>query len=159
MFKFENLKIITILILLLTSFNCLGQSKSETELWIKKLYNTYKLDTEKKNELLFAAGDIFQMKHPGYGCGVWSSIPLKDIVFIEIIENDFKEKNVVTINLFSNTANSINNKTHFINSKVHIINEMSFNLKPSFIAQGFKEKMGNALVDLIELKGGNAIIK
>ena len=171
-------KIILSLFILLTSASSICQSKTETEKWINENINDFPVSygdnpIEVVENIFVENGNLYFYHHwknekDNYYSGTWSKLALKDIKSIEYTYDKSSNLNYKWIELHFNfnKGKSLEGKTNEFQGKDNV--EYKIQLQKTIIPQrlnldfensGMKKRIEKALLHLIKLYGGNAIVK
>jgi len=131
----------------------IGQNKTETIQWITEKFDAYKNPlegkTEIRNDYIYRIGsDELRVK-------------IKNIKKIAIKKSSYNSVDYATIELMFDAGKleyKENKDPEFKISKNESDKKISLIVLPNFLTDGLKERMEKALVHLVKLSGGNAVI-
>lgn len=168
-----------ILFAVLFSYSALGQSKEETEEWINQNINDFPVSygdnpIDVKENIFIENGFLYFYHHwerndENYYSGSWDKVALKDIKSIEYSYDKSPDLDnrwvAIHLNFAKGKCYSAKLKNGF-QRKEDVSYELSYErtavIKRSnmdFVNSGMKKRIEKALLHIIKLNGGNAIIK
>ncbi|NYJ26633.1 hypothetical protein [Allomuricauda sp. ARW1Y1] len=155
-------RIVFVLLVILNCGSLNAQSKRETELWISEKYNYYKYNNRlhKNNFLRFDSEKIILIK----SYGSYSGISYQNVESIKISPFKVDDREGFTISFYCNSGNKCIEEgeyknQHLIPEERKLNNYFSIYLDKKFEEDDMPKRMEKALLHLIKLNGGEAIIK
>lgn len=169
----------TILFILISNAILFGQTKQETEDWINNNINSYPVDYGENSfeffeNITIEDGNLvlynhFKSKNSNYYTGNWFKVSLKDIKSIDYSYDKSPGLDNKWINLKLNfiEGKSLEKKVTFpTNAQEQSVYKKNpekavivMRLNMEYVQSGMKQRMEKALLHIIKLYGGTAIIK
>jgi hypothetical protein len=155
---FKNLKFFILFIVMTNSFFSFSQDKIETEEWIIKIYNEYEREFNSEFDLIFENNFlVYTYFNSNF------RVKVSDITKIEIINervNKSDNEGWSSIYIYFNKGKL---QTKEKKESKYITSENGNNIKillsSNFITDGYTERIQKALIHLVKLNGGKAVIK
>lgn len=155
--------------LILNSYMIFGQDKNETESWIIEKYDEYERSINSNMDLWIEDGylyyyfTLYDDPIKAKENGVLYRMKIKDIKAIKTIKKKFNsEDNIGWTNLILYTEKTkMFSKDFPVSKGWECTNEGFLNipLKSEFISEGVNIRFQKAVLHLVKLYGGNAIVK
>jgi len=143
---------------MINSFFSFSQDKIETEEWIIKIYNEYEREFNSEFDLIFENNFlVYTYFYSNF------RVKVSDITKIEIINervNKSDNEGWTSIFIYFNKG-KLQTKEKQESKYITSENDNNFKivLSSNFIKDGYTDRMQKALVHLVKLNGGKAVIK